>query len=80
MQKDMNWHRNNLMAPWTSGFRRFLAKRLVTCSRSAALSENASTFVKHLTVLLLIKRCPEILIFLPSAPGSKINHVHALIV
>jgi hypothetical protein len=60
------------MAPWTSGWRKFLAKTLVTSWRSAALSENASTFVRHLTVLLLIKRCPGVLILLPSAVRTKI--------
>ena len=58
---------NNLMAPWTRGFRKNLAKRLVTSSRSAARSENASIFVKHVTVLLPSNLCPAIFIFLPSA-------------
>lgn len=55
------------MAPCTRGLRKNLEKRLVTSSRSAARSVNASTFVKHLTTLLLSNLGPGILILLPSA-------------
>lgn len=61
-----------LMAPWTRGFRKNRAKRLVTSSMSAARSENASTFVKHLTVLLLSNRWPGILIFFASAAETRL--------
>ena len=74
-QKNMSWilrQGDYLMAPWMCGFRKNLVKRLVTSSRSAARSENASTFVKHLTVLLLSNLCPGSLTFLPSA-GETIS-------
>ena len=50
--------RNDLMTCWTQGFRKSLEKRVVTSSMSLALSENASTLVKHITVLSLVKPCP----------------------
>lgn len=60
------------MAPWTRGLLKNLAKRLVTSSRSAARNTNASTFVKHLTSLLLNNLWPGILIFLPSEKEGNI--------
>lgn len=54
------------MAPWTRGLRKNLENRPVTSSRSTARSENASTFVRHLTVLLLSNPRPGIFILFPS--------------
>lgn len=65
----------NLMAPWIRGFRKILGKRFVTSSRSRALSINASTFVKHLAVLLLHNRCPRILPFFPSVKLNQLKNV-----
>lgn len=65
--KHRELHKTYLRAPWTRGFLRNLEKRLVTSSRSAARSVNASTFVSHITSLSLCNLCPGILILSSSA-------------
>ena len=58
------------------GLRKNLVKTIVTSSMSKAESENDSTFVKHLTVLLLTNLCPRSLTFLPYAGEIKLlDHV-----
>ena len=68
----------NLMAPWTRGFRKNLENRLVTSSISDALRANASTFVRHLTVLLLTNRYPVALLFFPSVKDNKKSAEHIM--
>lgn len=64
---------SNLMAPCTRAFRKNLAKRLVNSSRSAARSENASTLLRHLTILLLNNFRPGILTFFFHPENNMLN-------
>lgn len=60
-----------LMAPCTRGFLKNRENNAVTSSRSEARSANASTLVRHLTVLVENKRNPGNRIFPPSASKSQ---------
>lgn len=71
-----SFQQSYLMAPCTRVLLKNLAKRLVTSSRSAARSTNASTFVRHLTSRLLNNLCPGSLVLPPSAEMK--NHIHVM--